>query len=383
MQNLENCPGIKVGGYNVNNIRYADDTVFIAENKDDLQKLLNIVEEESRKKGLELNTLTIQTELVIMAHECYTISSSMEGISHVLRVSRLCCNSLTEAKEYGLMIRLLTGVGRYGEMMYIFHALQQHHQFELLLRKGMDREDKLKIAILDYLKRYQPDDGEAYTMVALKFSMYRDIASMLETCGHRTLKHLKDKSLDQSKETQDSLKKCLQYFQDAAESYVKDNSVRKAQHCVKLARLVSLQLQLLPSGITVIHLTRDQVAIFTNTHPRFIEAMVVVDAYERRQDWSDAVFNNVVVNNDTRYLLEMKLHVVITPTLVEDVVKKYKNANPKPTAGLPAIRKLLTSCKDAQLQYKLAMDLGLTDIVTAMLKADTGSFLQDVTVMTM
>ncbi|GFR76316.1 endonuclease-reverse transcriptase [Elysia marginata] len=56
MQNLENCPGINVGGYNVNNIRYADDTVLIAENKDDLQKLLNIVEEESRKKGLELNS---------------------------------------------------------------------------------------------------------------------------------------------------------------------------------------------------------------------------------------------------------------------------------------------------------------------------------------
>ncbi|RUS71847.1 hypothetical protein EGW08_020394 [Elysia chlorotica] len=327
--------------------------------------------------------LTIQTELIIMAHECYTISSSMEGISHILRVSRVCCSSLAEAKEYGLIIRLLTGVGRYGEMMYIFHALQQHHQFELLLRKGMDKEDKLKIAILDYLKRYQPDDSEAYTMVALKFSMYRDIASMLEACGHRAMKHLKDKSLDQSKDTQDSLKKCLQYFQDAAESYVKDNSVRKAQHCVKLARLVSLQLQLLPSGITVIHLSRDQVAVFSNAHPRFIEAMVVVDAYERRQDWSDAVYNNVVVNNDVRYLQEMKLHVVITPTLVEDVVKKYKNANPKPTAGLPAIRKLLTSCKDAQLQYRLAMDLGLTDIVTAMLKADTGSFLQDVTVRTL
>ncbi|GFN75260.1 spatacsin [Plakobranchus ocellatus] len=333
--------------------------------------------------GTTPKTLTIQTELIIMAHECYTIASSMEGISHILRISRTCCASLTEAKEYSLLIRLLTGVGRYGEMVYIFHALQQHHQFELLLRKGMDREDKLKIAILDYLKRYQPDDNEAYTMVALKFSMYRDIAGMLETCGHRALKHLKDKSLDNSKDTQESLKKCLQYFQDAAESYVKDNSVRKAQHCVKLARLVSLQLQLLPNGVTVIHMTRDQVSVFTNAHPRFIEAMVVADAYERRMDWSDAVYNNVVVNNDLRYLQEMKLHVVITPTLVEDVVKKYKNANPKPTVGLPAIRKLLTSCKDAQLQYRLAMDLGLTDIVTAMLKADTGSFLQDVTVMTM
>ncbi|GFN87694.1 hypothetical protein PoB_001420000 [Plakobranchus ocellatus] len=56
MQNLENHPGIDVGGQNINNLRYADDTVLIAENKEDLQKLLNIVEEESRKKGLELNS---------------------------------------------------------------------------------------------------------------------------------------------------------------------------------------------------------------------------------------------------------------------------------------------------------------------------------------
>ncbi|GFO30221.1 ankyrin-1 [Plakobranchus ocellatus] len=52
MRNLENHPGIKVGGQNINNLRYADDTVLIAENKEDLQKLLNIVEEESRKKVL-------------------------------------------------------------------------------------------------------------------------------------------------------------------------------------------------------------------------------------------------------------------------------------------------------------------------------------------
>ncbi|GFN95634.1 endonuclease-reverse transcriptase [Plakobranchus ocellatus] len=51
MRNLENHPGIKVGGQNINNLRYADDTVLIAENEENLQKLLNIVEEESRKKG--------------------------------------------------------------------------------------------------------------------------------------------------------------------------------------------------------------------------------------------------------------------------------------------------------------------------------------------
>ena len=32
-------PGIKVGGYNMNNIRYADDTVLIADNENELQEM--------------------------------------------------------------------------------------------------------------------------------------------------------------------------------------------------------------------------------------------------------------------------------------------------------------------------------------------------------
>ena len=35
--------------------------------------------------------------------------------------------------------RLLTGVGRYNEMTYIFDALHQSHQFELLLGKGTEK----------------------------------------------------------------------------------------------------------------------------------------------------------------------------------------------------------------------------------------------------
>ena len=56
MQNLEGNPGIKVGGLNLNNLRHSDDTVLMPANKEDLQQLLDIVEEESRKKGLELNS---------------------------------------------------------------------------------------------------------------------------------------------------------------------------------------------------------------------------------------------------------------------------------------------------------------------------------------
>ena len=46
MQSLGGYPGIKVGGYTVNSLRYADDIVFIAEKKEDFQHLFGIVEEE-------------------------------------------------------------------------------------------------------------------------------------------------------------------------------------------------------------------------------------------------------------------------------------------------------------------------------------------------
>ena len=47
--------GIKIAGRNINNIRYADDTTFMAENKEELRSLLMKVKEESEKVGLKLN----------------------------------------------------------------------------------------------------------------------------------------------------------------------------------------------------------------------------------------------------------------------------------------------------------------------------------------
>ncbi|GFS13080.1 endonuclease-reverse transcriptase [Elysia marginata] len=48
--------GIQIGGHIINNLRYADDIVLIAENAKDLKRLLDIVREESQKRGLQLNS---------------------------------------------------------------------------------------------------------------------------------------------------------------------------------------------------------------------------------------------------------------------------------------------------------------------------------------
>ena len=47
--------GIKIVGRNINNLRYADNTTLMAENKEELNSLLMKVKEESEKVGLKLS----------------------------------------------------------------------------------------------------------------------------------------------------------------------------------------------------------------------------------------------------------------------------------------------------------------------------------------
>ena len=47
--------GIKIARRNINNLRYADDTILMTENKEELKSLLMKVKEEREKAGLKLN----------------------------------------------------------------------------------------------------------------------------------------------------------------------------------------------------------------------------------------------------------------------------------------------------------------------------------------
>ena len=47
--------GIKIARRNINDLRYADDTTFMAESEEEIKSLLMKVKEESEKVGLKLN----------------------------------------------------------------------------------------------------------------------------------------------------------------------------------------------------------------------------------------------------------------------------------------------------------------------------------------
>ena len=46
--------GIKIAGVNINNLSYADDTILMAQNEEELKSLMMKVKEESEKAGFKL-----------------------------------------------------------------------------------------------------------------------------------------------------------------------------------------------------------------------------------------------------------------------------------------------------------------------------------------
>ena len=53
--------GIKIARRNNSNLRYADDTTLMAENKEELKNLLMKVKKDSEKAGLKLNTQKLRS----------------------------------------------------------------------------------------------------------------------------------------------------------------------------------------------------------------------------------------------------------------------------------------------------------------------------------
>ena len=66
--------GIKIAGRNINNLRYADDTILMEEGKEELKSLLMKVKEESGKADIKLN---IQKTKIMASNS--TTSWQIEG----------------------------------------------------------------------------------------------------------------------------------------------------------------------------------------------------------------------------------------------------------------------------------------------------------------
>ena len=83
MRNIKDCEGIRIGGQNINNIRFADDTVLVADSEEKLQVMLDRVKLESERKGLNIN---------VKKTECMVISKKLP----VQRMNLRCGNQMVK-----------------------------------------------------------------------------------------------------------------------------------------------------------------------------------------------------------------------------------------------------------------------------------------------
>ncbi|KAM5235417.1 spatacsin [Ctenodactylus gundi] len=328
--------------------------------------------------------LPCTTELLILAHHCFTLTCHMEGITRVLQAARMLTDDhLAPSEAYGLMVRLLTGIGRYNEMTYIFDLLYKKHYFEVLMRKKLDPSGTLKTALLDYIKRCHPGDSEKHNMIALCFSMCREIGENHEAAARTQLKLIESQpwedSLKDGHQLKQLLLKALTLMLDAAESYVKDSCVRQALHCHRLTKLITLQIHVLNTGqnTMLINLGHHKLMDCIAGLPRFYQASIVAEAYDFVPDWAEILYQQVILKGDFNYLEDFKQQRLLKPSIFEEISKKYRQHEPTDTVT-ENLRKLLSYCEDIYLYYKLAYDHKFYEIVNMLLKdPQTGCCLKD------
>uniref|UniRef100_A0A665VVE9 Spatacsin C-terminal domain-containing protein n=1 Tax=Echeneis naucrates TaxID=173247 RepID=A0A665VVE9_ECHNA len=357
-----------------------------SEGRDSLIQLIKLCDDPNLVgvKLLEnLNTVPLRdlnciVELLIVAHDCFSLTCNMEGIVRVLQAARHLSHAyLAPGEHYGLLVRLLTGIGRYNEMTYVFDLLHQNHRFEMLLRKKTDT-DRRQTALLDYIKRCLPADSEKHNMVALCFSMRREIGENHEMAAKTQLKIIESQAWVVTPELKSSLLKVLGLLKDAAESFSKDSCVRQATRCVRTAKLIALQLHFLNQGsdVCVINLRPAELLNAVIRLPRCFQVLVVSEAYSYSPDWAEILYQRVILKGDFVYLDEFKELRPLTAGLFEEIFKKLDGAPGSSIA--PNVKRLLTHCDDIYSRYRLAYQQNLYDVTKTMLQdATTANYLND------
>ena len=98
--------GVKIAGWNINMLRYADDTTLMAESEEELNSFLMKVKEESEKAGLKLS---IQKKK-IMASSPITSWQIDEETMETIRLDQISCSVVSDSLE--AIIDFIFGVSK-------------------------------------------------------------------------------------------------------------------------------------------------------------------------------------------------------------------------------------------------------------------------------
>ena len=133
----QDLDGVKINGKNINNLRYADDTVLIAEDREDLQFLTDNVGLHSKEAGLDMNVK--KTKTMVMSRNCATkanIIINNEELEQVDEFKYLGQTVTSDAKtEKEIRIRVGIAKSRFQEMKVVLTNRRISQELRLRLCK--------------------------------------------------------------------------------------------------------------------------------------------------------------------------------------------------------------------------------------------------------
>jgi hypothetical protein len=225
----------------------------------------------------------------------------MEGICLVLEHARHISFLLNNLKNYTLLIRLLTGLQQYSEMIYVFDILFQSDQFDLLLTTISQINDELlNTALFDYIKRHHPNDEHTFTSISMNLNMHHELAMMYRDAGEKLLKNSQFNQQSSSADMSVTLQSLLQYYSDAADTFYLAGCCRQSEQCLKQARLISLQLDFMQRQpiIIILNLNSKQIRDLIPRFERCWYAFIIVDAYNEHSIWPFCLIEQFICNKN-------------------------------------------------------------------------------------
>eukprot|EP01121_Diplochlamys_sp_Union-15-3_P022198 TRINITY_DN9373_c0_g1_i1.p1 TRINITY_DN9373_c0_g1~~TRINITY_DN9373_c0_g1_i1.p1 ORF type:complete len:493 (-),score=50.49 TRINITY_DN9373_c0_g1_i1:9-1487(-) len=298
-----------------------------------------------------------EVEILIRAHFCFLFSSSIDGCEKVLRFIKKKVPEYIKAKQFKLLVRLVTGTKQYNHMQYIMDLLIQHDQFELFLSKNVQSADdkkELQMTLYNYLKKNYPTHTKKLELLFLHFTMYREFA---DTTVEKAIEKIKSTT----KFSPRDLIEIMDNYLLAAENYTKERCYELASRCIFMVSLIELQFRIPETRI--LNLNEQQAKLLMHSRREFKDALIVANAYNLNNlnEWSKAVYQQVVCSGNFAFYEDLINDIPLESPkdLFEELVKKHKS---EPSKNLANFKKLLEKLPDIVSRYLIAEQLGFSDV---------------------
>ena len=125
--------GVCIGGRNVNNLRYADDTALLADSSQHLQQLMNAAKAGSEEKGLSINVRKTKTMVVSKNEEAITSILVENEVLEQLDLFKYLGQLITPDGKNEKEIRARMAKGRFKKMYKLFESKQLSTKLKLRL----------------------------------------------------------------------------------------------------------------------------------------------------------------------------------------------------------------------------------------------------------